>query len=201
MGKEYTSAFYGIGKTRTFKTIQRNEDFIYLFKSFGDAFLFNSELFSMVGKFVCKFYTVKAKNVSERRYLKFYGKKKTPEPQQLPPAADALFCHCERVSHATAVAKQSLISNPVIPSLGKEFGWSIQNGSLEIQWMLLPPATDNVLNLINCSCKKGCKTNAYICKLNGLQCTELCQCTDECENGKSMEEQIEEQDVNGRQVC
>ena len=149
----------------------------------------------MVGKFVCKFYTVKAKNVSERRYLKFYGKKKTPEPQQLPPAADALFCHCERVSHATAVAKQSLISNPVIPSLGKEFGWSIQNGSLEIQWMLLPPATDNVLNLINCSCKKGCKTNAYICKLNGLQCTELCQCTDECENGKSMEEEIEEQDV------
>ena len=80
-GKEYTSAFYGIGKTRTFKTIQRNEDFIYLFKSFGDAFLFNSELFSMVGKFVCKLYAVKAKNVSERRYLEFYGKKKTPEPQ------------------------------------------------------------------------------------------------------------------------
>ena len=61
--------------------------------------------------------------------------------------------------------------------------------------MLLPPALDNMLNLINCSCKKGCKTNACTFKLNGLQCTELCQCTDECENGQSIEEGIEEQDV------
>ena len=61
--------------------------------------------------------------------------------------------------------------------------------------MLLPPAPDNVLNLINCSSKKRCKTNAYTCKLNDFQCTELCQCTEECENGKSMEEEIEEQDV------
>ena len=28
-----------------------------------------------------------------------------------------------------------------------------------------------------------------------MQCIELCQCTDEYENGKSMEEEIEEQDV------
>ena len=126
---------------------------------------------------------------------KFHGKKKTPEPQQLPPTVDALLCHCKRVSYATAIIKQSLVSNPVIPSLGKEFGWSIENDSLETQWMLLPPAPDNVLNRINCSCKKGCKMNACTCKLNGFQCTELCQCTDECENGKSMEEEIEEQDV------
>ena len=58
-GNDYTSAFYGIGKTRAFKAIQRNEDFINLFKSFGDAFLFNSELFPMVEKLVCKLYAVK----------------------------------------------------------------------------------------------------------------------------------------------
>ena len=173
-GNDYTSAFYGIGKTRAFKAIQRNEDFINLFKLFGDTFLFNSELFPMVEKFVCKLYVVKTKNVNEGRYIKFYGKKKTPEPQQLPPIADALLCHCKRVSYATAMIKQYLISNPVIPSLGKEFGWSVENGSLEIQWMLLPPAPSNVLNLINYSCKKGCKANACTCNLNGLQRTELC---------------------------
>ena len=53
-GNDYTSAFYGIGKTRAFKTIQRNEDFINLFKSCGDTFLLNSELFPMAEKFVCK---------------------------------------------------------------------------------------------------------------------------------------------------
>ena len=115
-GNDYTSAFYGIGKTRAFKAIQRNEDFINLFKSFGDTFLFNSELFPMVEKLSAR------KNVNEGRYLKFYGKKKTPEPQQLPPTADALLCHCKRVSYATSIIKQSLVSNTVIPSLGKEFG-------------------------------------------------------------------------------
>ena len=65
---DYTSVFYGIGKTRAFKAIQRNEDFINLFKSFGDTFLFSSELFPMMEKFVCKLYAVKTKNVSEGRY-------------------------------------------------------------------------------------------------------------------------------------
>ena len=31
------------------------------------------------------------KNVNEGRYLKFYGKKKTPEPHQLPPTGDAFL--------------------------------------------------------------------------------------------------------------
>ena len=168
-GNDYTSAFYGIGQTRPFKAIQRNK----ILSAYSSRLVIHFSL------------TVNCfqwwKNLSECQWGTFYGKKKTPEPQQLPPTADALLCHCKRVSYATAIIKQSLVSNPVIPSLGKEFGWSIENGSLEIQWMLLPPAPDNVLNLINCSCKKGCKTNACTCKLNGLQCTELCHCTDECE--------------------
>ena len=124
-GNDRTSAFYGIGETRALKTIQRNEDFINLFKSFGDIFLFNSELFPMVEKFAYKLYAVKTENVNEERYIKFYGKKKTPESQELPATADVLLCHCKCVSYATAIVKQSLVSNPVIPSLGKEFGWSI----------------------------------------------------------------------------
>ena len=104
--------FYGIGKTRAFKAIQRNEDFSNLFKSFGDAFLFNSELFPMVEKLICKLYAAKAKNVNEGRYSKFYGKKKTPESQELPPTVDALLYHCKRVFYATAIIKQSLQPRP-----------------------------------------------------------------------------------------
>ena len=66
--KTTTQVFYGIGKTRAFKAIQRNEDFINLFKSFGDTFLFGSELFPMMEKFVCKLYAVKTNNVNEGRY-------------------------------------------------------------------------------------------------------------------------------------
>ena len=145
--KGYTSAFYGIGKTRSFKAIHRNEDFINLLKSFRDTLLFNSELFPMVKKFVCKLYAVKTNNFNEGRYLKFYGKNMTTEPQQLPPIADAFLRHCKRVSYETAIIKQSLVSNLVIPSLGKEFSSSIENGSLEIQWMLLLPAKSDQLFL------------------------------------------------------
>ena len=118
-GNDDTSAFYGIGKTRAFKAIQRNEDFINIFKSFVDTFLFNSKLFAMVEKLVCQLYAAKTKNVNEGCYLKFYGKKKTLEPQDLPLTADSLLCHYKHVSYATAIIKQSLVSNPVIPSLGK----------------------------------------------------------------------------------
>ena len=53
-----------------------------------------------------------AKNVNEGRYSKFYGKKKTPESQELPPTVDALLYHCKRVFYATAIIKQSLQPRP-----------------------------------------------------------------------------------------
>ena len=105
--------FTGIDYTSVFLWNRENQSLRgNLFKSFGDAFPFNSELLAMVEKLVCKLYAVKTKNVNEGRYLKFHGKKKTPEPQQLPPTVDALLCHCKRVFYATAIIKQSLQTRP-----------------------------------------------------------------------------------------
>ena len=43
--------------------------------------------------------------------------------------------------------------------------------------MLNPPAPRAIINLVKCSCKKGCGTNICSCKKNGIVCTEACQCS------------------------
>ena len=55
------------------------------------------------------------------------------------------------------------------------YGWTLDKEGLKIQWMLQKPAPDDILELISCSCKKSCKTNACVCKLlHGVECSDLC---------------------------
>ena len=46
----------------------------------------------------------------------------------------------------------------------------------------MAPAPDMIMAFINCSCKKGCKTNRCSCKNAQMSCSELCKCSS-CENG------------------
>ena len=68
----------------------------------------------------------------------------------------------------------------------------MEDGRLEIKWMLLPPAPDAALKLIQCGCKKGCKTRACSCKAHGIRCSDLCNCND-CTN-KSENDRRQESD-------
>ena len=44
------------------------------------------------------------------------------------------------------------------------------------------PVPDAVLELLRCSCNKECANNRYSRFNNGLPCTDVCNCTDVCEN-------------------
>jgi len=51
----------------------------------------------------------------------------------------------------------------------------------------LQPAPDAVLHLVKCGCiKSRCSTNRCQCRKAGLNCTDLCSCSDEgvesCDN-------------------
>ena len=182
-GNDYTSAFHGVGKVRAFKTMLKDDRFISTFNDIGESFIFDASSFPKVEQFVCALYSVKCKTVNEARYSKFCTNSRATEPQKLPPTRDALLCHCKRVAYVTSVIKRSLENNPTIPS-PDGYGWHLEEGRLEIQWMLLPPAPEQVLQLISCGCKKsGCKTRACVCKSHGLPCTDLCHCIS-CENRK-----------------
>ena len=45
------------------------------------------------------------------------------------------------------------------------------------------PAPDEILENVECSCKKGCASNRCSCVKANLSCTSLCKCLD-CSNGK-----------------
>ena len=53
--------------------------------------------------------------------------------------------------------------------------------------MTLPVAPDSVLEIVNCSCKTGCKSNRCSCKKSNLSCTDLCECSDSCKNKDTSE--------------
>ncbi|XP_047132181.1 uncharacterized protein LOC124811086 [Hydra vulgaris] len=180
-GNDYTSAFYGIGKAKFFKLMRESEEYKSIFSKIGDTFTFDATHFEYIEKFTCQLYGLKCNNTNEGRYIKFIAKKEAPEPQKLPPTRDSLMCHCKRVSYVTAVVKRSLEANPDIPKPNGH-GWKEIGNQLEVEWMLIPPAPEDVLQLISCACKKSkCETRVCICRLHGLSCTELCGCS-YCEN-------------------
>ena len=47
---------------------------------------------------------------------------------------------------------------------------------------LHPIALNSVIELVSCTCKKGCKTGRCSCKAEGLSRTDLCGCFENCEN-------------------
>ena len=125
-------------------------------------------------------------STDEARYKKFCSKKKSPEPQYLPPTQDALLCHTKRVSYVTAAVVKKSVSNasPFVPS-PDGYGWKIKDDVLIIEWMLRKPVPEEIIELISCSCRKSkCDTNHCVCRSHSLKCTDLCSCN-ECENRSS----------------
>lgn len=180
-GNDYTSAFHGIGKKKSFQLLKNNEEYQRTFQLLGDSFTFDASLFPILEKFVCQLYGLKSHNTDEARFEKFCAKDRAPEPERLPPTRDALLYHCKRVSYVTAIIKRSLDATASIPN-ATGYGWILQDGILEIEWMIRPPAPEGVLQLISCNCKKSkCKTRICICKSHSLNCTDLCHCVD-CDN-------------------
>ena len=57
----------------------------------------------------------------------------------------------------------------------------MKNGQLEILWMTGPSAPDTLIECVTCKCKAGCKNLRCSCVKSGLQCTDICGCSD-CSN-------------------
>ena len=184
-GNDYTSSFHGIGKVKALNVLLNSPEFIATFKEIGENVTFDSALFESIERFVLKLYGLKGcTDVNEGRYVKFTSSKITPPPQKLPPTRDALLCHCKRVSFVTAMVKKSLETDFQMPS-PDGYGWSITEGKLSIVWIILPPAPDEVLQLVSCNCKKSsCRRGNCNCLGYNLACTDLCGCGENCENQK-----------------
>ena len=76
-------------------------------------------------------------------------------------------------------------NHPEIPNPA-ENGWKIVHEQLKIDWNDLRPVPDAVLELLSRSCNKECANNRCSCFNNELPCTDVCNCTDVCENKQDL---------------
>ena len=166
-----------------FKTMHRSEQNQSALQHLGESFELAEEVCTKLDRFVCQLYGKASRDVKDVRYKLFCTK--GLQSQQLPLTKNALRKHICRANYQAAIWKRYLESHPEIPSPA-ENGWKIVNEQLKINWNDLPPAPDAVLELLSCSCSKECANSKCSCFNNGLPCTNVCNCTDVCENKQNL---------------
>ena len=84
------------------------------------------------------------------------------------------------------------ITNPGLPSL-QQYGWQMDQDEWVPVMTNLPPAPEAILQLVKYGCsKERCSTNRCQCCKAGLDCPDLCTCSD---NGETCDNVVQEEDV------
>lgn len=163
------------------------------FRALGLCSTPSSETLQHLETFVCSLYGQDGiRDVNEARYRLF--KLGIFSDEDLPPNKDCLHLHIRRVNYQALIWKKSFdaIINAPDPA---QHGWLINREHIEIQWMSIRAAPDELLQFVNCGCKTGCESNRCGCKRANLHCTELCKCVN-C-NNRSQDSEDEEDMING----
>ena len=152
----------------------------------------SDELILQLSNYVCHLYGYEDQtDVNLVRYLAFKAGKYDEE--MLPPNKDSLLLHIYRAVYQCYIwrnATQPILNLPNFT----EHGWRIdESGEVCVKRMSLPPAPDSILVLVKCKCTKGCENNRCSCNKSGLQCTDVCKCSD-CKNGKANNEDPDDSD-------
>ena len=178
-GCDSWSAFFGKGKKTALGVIQNDQEICKGLALLGVSQTVSASLHSSCEQFTIHLYGSTAADINTARFELFC--KKNLQSQSLPPTADALQKHVERVNHQVYLWKQSLAPQPAISSpIGK--GWELCNNKLSIKWMTRSPAPISLMELVSCSCKTPCATRRCSCQHAGLPCTPACKCGDHCIN-------------------
>ena len=94
----------------------------------------------------------------------------------LPPTSSAARQHLLRVYHQV----QQWLGNELDPL---KWGWKFEHGKLIPNPTDLPPAPEELLNIITCDCKTSCNTNKCECRRTLFQCSIMCgRCWEICQN-------------------
>ena len=80
----------------------------------------------MIEKYLCQFYGKQnTTELNNAHYQMFCGKRKSTDPERLPPARDGFMFHLKRANYVTHIWKQALICHP--KKLNPAYhGWDIE---------------------------------------------------------------------------
>ena len=100
----------------------------------------------------------------------------------LPPTSAAAEQHSYRVYHQIQTWLENCLD-------ATEWGWKVIHNQYVPVTSTLPAAPPELMNIIHCNCKGGCKNNQCTCRKNSLHCGPGCtSCTENCENRDNEEQ-------------
>ncbi|KAK5647771.1 hypothetical protein RI129_002663 [Pyrocoelia pectoralis] len=199
-GSDTTGTFSGKGKASCWKLFcNASEDIISAFSNLGNGLLPSEEVLTGLEKFVCQLYIsgTKLEKVQHARWLLF--KMKQAEAESLSPTWHTLHEAILRAHYQCMIWQNDIVANPKLPS-PEGYGWTED----ELQWKPVmtkqQPAPSAIVHLVKCSCNKSkCSNMQCGCKKSGLNCTDLCSCSeleDACENAKMSVVEHDENEVD-----
>ena len=103
---------------------------------------------------------------------------------KIPPTSGAWYQHILRAHMQANIWNQDLMENPRMPD-PFTLGWSPDSNGFPIPILSEAPiAPESVIELVRCGCGVSKCSNRCTCRLNNLNCTEICKCgaDEECLN-------------------
>ena len=184
-GCDTTSAIYGHGKTAAFKKMKNNKRLQEIALSLNVQNRSHNqveELGREALKILCG--EKNEKTLSEIRYSHLVDKivksQTFVRPEKLPPTESALKFHSYRVY----LQIQSWKGNDLLP---ERWGWKLVDNELAPIPTDLPPAPQELLELIRCKCNGDCSSRACSCRKSGLPCNDACiNCDSNCTNSTQL---------------
>lgn len=170
-GCDTTSTFFNKGKVKVLKLLENSPDLQSAAAMFKNQNCSVQDIFKHGIKFILAMYGAQKQVVSidNYRYITYARLTRNNKPvklSSLPPTNSATQQHLLRVYYQV----QIWLGNKLNP---ENWGWIMNNNVLEPIMTLLPPAPDELVNMIFFNCKKGCGTNCS-CKKIGIKCSIIC---------------------------
>ena len=183
-GTDNVGRFSGIGKTKWFQQyIKADSDIAKALLTLPTDGELTQDVTDAIAAFVCSVYSPRGIHITSIPDLRWHlFCKRLAESSALPPTVGALEQHVKRVRVQSRVWHQaSIMQQTLFEPL--EFGYCQDaKGQPEPITTSIPPAPQSITELVKCQCRTNCTSQRCSCKRQNLTCTDLCSCSDECEN-------------------
>lgn len=183
-GCDTISQFSGFGKRKAYNTAKlcKKGELRKLKILYNDQ-LSTDEKVSVARKFIARMYDSKSvhkKHHGSLNELRTVLSKTKSTAEQLPPCEAVFFEHVKRASWqahiwGSAIHPKIKMNDP------KENGWK-QVGDRLLPVFFEGSSSMDILNSYICGCKSSCEKSTCSCKKNGLDCCDVCSCSDKCKN-------------------
>ena len=184
-GADTSGRFAGKTKKTAFKIFMSSpQDVLRAFQCLGKGITLSSEeTVTALEKFVCSLYCPKSSGIVTIPQCRWYlFSQKHAEGEKLPPTRATLREHIHRAHFIRMIWVTADEPCPRLPA-PTDYGWVLENERLVPVRSTGLPAPLSILMLIKCNCKaSSCTGSKCSCIHARMKCTELCGCSDDCQN-------------------